>query len=183
LPFVDWAPPGGGLNRRDFGVFTTTPGPLSYENGSQLSQPLAPLQSLTDTFLLARSPAALVFRSPLATPLTIQHLPRFRPLQRFSSPLELHDVGDIPLPSAQVAPVEFLTLPTPCSPNNLLGLFHPKSVPGVLPPRLCPFHVAVHALTCRCLRDVAQLPHDSSAHLQGVYTPQKIPLGFRGLVE
>lgn len=87
-----------------------------------------------------------------------------------------HDVGDIPLPSDQAAPSEFLTLPTRCSPQGLLGLFHPNPATGVPPSRPFSSYAAVRVFTRRCPRDVTRLSRDNLAHLKGFYTPQEAPL-------
>ena len=96
-----------------------------------LSQASAPLQSITD-----KTPQAHVVR--LGKPMERPHLllPRFCPLQRFPShgePL----LRRVPPQSGIVAPSEFRTLSTLCSPHDLPGLFHPGPAHGVTPSRLC----------------------------------------------
>jgi hypothetical protein len=72
-------------------------------------------------------------------------LPRFCPLQRFSSEVEPHIPDDSHL-AGYVAPSRFLAPSTLCSPPSLSSLFHPDPALGVHPSRLCSSRDAVRLL-------------------------------------
>jgi hypothetical protein len=92
-----------------------------------LSQALAPLQSMTDTSpRYAKTPRLAFGARPFRG---------FFPFDVFPA-TRSHITPVDPNPTGYVASPGFLTLPTPCSPCDLPGLFHPGPAFGVLPSRL-----------------------------------------------
>jgi hypothetical protein len=123
---------------------------------------LAPLQSFTSTS--PQSAVASRRQSALAP-------------SEVSSPTAFfnHEEPHTPAgsqPDGYVAPPGSLTLSTPCSPRDLLGLFHPRSALGVNPSRPSSSHGAVRPLRRRAPRGLP--PPQLTARLPtGTPTPQK----------
>jgi hypothetical protein len=97
-------------------------------------------------------------------------LPRFCPLQRFSSEVEPHIPDDSHL-AGYVAPSRFLAPSTLCSPPSLSSLFHPDPALGVHPSRLCSSRDAVRPRRRRLPHGVpTPLPQKRGPPLQGWFT-------------
>jgi hypothetical protein len=86
----------------------------------------------------------------------------------------------IPIPPDSRTPSGFLTLSTSCSPDDLSGLFHPESVPGILPSRFLSFRVAVRPLERRPLLWLPPLPKQRLPHFRVLIATEvpPRPLGF-----
>jgi hypothetical protein len=123
---------------------------------------LAPLQSFTST-------------SPQRADASRWH-PTFAPSE-VSSPSAFLNREEPHIPAGSqtdgyVAPSGILTLSTPCSPRDLLGLFHPRSALGVLPSRLSSFHGAVRPLGRRAPQGLPS-PQQTERIPTRTLTPQK----------
>jgi hypothetical protein len=127
-----------------------------------LSQALAPLQSFTSTS--PQNAVASRKQSALAPSEVSSPSASFR-REEPHSPARSQ-------PSGYVAPSGFLTLSTPCSPRDLLGLFHPRSALGVNPSRPSSSHDAVRPLRRRAPQGLP--PPQLTARIPtGTHTPQK----------
>jgi len=127
-----------------------------------LSQALAPLQSFTST-----SPQSAVAsrRHPALAPSEVSSPLAFLHREEPHTPAGSR-------PSGYVAPPGFPTLSTPCSPRDLLGLFHPRSAFGVHPSRPSSSRDAVRPLERRAPRGLPP-PQPTVKLPTGTSTPRK----------
>lgn len=129
-------------------AFTLLPYPSIRKLKGILSQASAPVQSVIRT-----SRQVVSIFGPKSQ---VQSTCSFRGFVPYSvyNHKELHTSNGSQT-AGYVAPSEFLTLSTPCSPHGLLGLFHPSPAHGVHPSRFYSLPAVVHPFGCHTLLGLA----------------------------
>lgn len=147
-------------------AFTLLPYPSIRKSKGILSQASAPVQSITRTSMQM---SRIFGPQP-----QVQSICAFRGFVPYSvcnheEPL----TSDSSHTAGYVAPSEFLTLSTPCSPHGLPGLFHPGPAHGVRPSRFYSLPAVVLPFGSRTLLGLAShTPKHELPPFQGFYAWQ-----------